>query len=64
VHARVLRLHADLTLACRGRLDASGRSADPDARRELFEAMAQLARTGRARVEQPPAIGCSIKWRA
>jgi len=55
---------AALTLAYRGRLDASGRSADPAARRELFEAMSQLTRTGRAPVEQTPAIGCSIKWRA
>ena len=54
---------AELTLAYRGRLDASGRSPDPDARRELYEAMLQVARTGRAPVEQVPAIGCSIKWR-
>jgi peroxiredoxin len=53
----------DLTLAYRGRLDASGRAAVPGARRELFEAMAQVARTGRAPVEQTPSIGCSIKWR-
>jgi peroxiredoxin len=53
----------DLTLAYRGRLDASGRSPDPAARRELFEAMAQVARTGRAPVDQYPSIGCSIKWR-
>jgi len=55
---------ANLTLAYRGRLDASGRSPDPDARRELYEAMVQVARTGRAPVEQVPAIGCSIKWRS
>ena len=54
----------DLTLAYRGRLDASGKSADPAARRELYEAMAQVARTGRAPVEQAPSIGCAIKWRA
>jgi Peroxiredoxin len=53
----------DLTLAYRGRLDASGRSPDPSARRELFEAMAQVARTGRAPVDQILSIGCSIKWR-
>lgn len=53
----------DLTLAYRGRLDASGRSSDPSARRELFEAMSQVARTGRAPVDQTPSIGCSIKWR-
>jgi peroxiredoxin len=54
---------ASLTLAYRGRLDASGRSSDPAARRELYEAMVQVARTGRAPLEQTPAIGCSIKWR-
>jgi peroxiredoxin len=54
----------DLTLAYHGRLDASGRSPDPTARRELYEAMAQVARTGRAPVEQTPSIGCSIKWRS
>ena len=48
----------DLTLAYRGRLDASGRSSDPTARRELFDAMSQVARTGRAPVDQHP-----IKWR-
>ncbi len=52
-----------LTLAYRGRLDSSGRSSDPGAERELFDAMAQVARTGRAPVEQTPSIGCSIKWR-
>jgi hypothetical protein len=54
----------NLTLAYRGRLDGSGRSPDPTAKRELYEAMAQVARTGRAPVEQSPSIGCSIKWRA
>ena len=53
----------NLTLAYRGRLDASGRSPDPTARRELFEAMSQVARTGRAPVDQHPSIGCSIKWK-
>ena len=53
----------DLTLAYRGRLDSSGRSPNPDARRELYEAMAQVARTGRAPLDQHPSIGCSIKWR-
>lgn len=53
----------DLTLAYRGRLDASGRKPDPAARRELYEAMAQLARIGRAPLDQSPSFGCSIKWR-
>ncbi len=52
-------------LQYRGRLDASGRSAgDPQARRELFEAMAQIAETGQGPREQTASIGCSIKWKA
>lgn len=54
----------DLELEYRGRLDASGRQpAAPDARRELLEAMLQIARTGRGPAQQQPSIGCSIKWR-
>ncbi|MGI9265414.1 MAG: thioredoxin family protein, partial [Gammaproteobacteria bacterium] len=54
---------ADLSLQYRGRLDASGmRAAAPDARRELFEAMLQVARTGSGPSQQAPSIGCSIKW--
>jgi len=53
-----------LELQYRGRLDASGRSpAAPDARRDLFEAMREIARTGRGPDEQIAGIGCSIKWR-
>ncbi len=52
-------------LQYRGRLDASGRNpAPPDARRELYEAMRQIAETGRGPAEQVPAIGCSIKGKA
>jgi peroxiredoxin len=48
-----------------GRLDASGRNpAPPDAPRELFEAMKQVAETGRGPAEQTPSMGCSIKWKA
>ncbi len=55
---------ADLGLQYRGRLDASGKeTAPPEAKRELFEAMAQVAETGKGPVEQTPSIGCSIKWR-
>ncbi len=54
----------DLELQYRGRLDASGRApAAPDARRELFEAMVEIARTGHGPTDQTPSIGCSIKWR-
>ncbi len=53
----------DLKLAYRGRLDASGRSPDPTAARELFDAMVAVARTGVAPALQHPSIGCSIKWK-
>ena len=52
-----------LRLAYRGRLDASGRSADPAAPRELYPAMAAIARGDAAPATQHPSIGCSIKWR-
>lgn len=57
--------NADLRLQYRGRLDASGRQSAPTgARRELFEAMKQIAETGQGPKEQIAAIGCSIKWKA
>lgn len=56
---------AGFGLQYRGRLDESGRQpAGPDARRELFEAMRQVAETGRGPAEQHASMGCSIKWRA
>ena len=55
--------NADLELQYRGRLDASKTSLVPDARRELFEAMRQVAETGRGPAEQMPSMGCSIKWK-
>jgi peroxiredoxin len=55
--------NADLGLQYRGRLDASGRTAIPDARRELFEAMMRIAETGEGPRDQTPSIGCSIKWK-
>jgi peroxiredoxin len=53
----------DLKLVYRGRLDASGRSPDPQAPRELFAAMSAVARGEAAPALQHPSIGCSIKWR-
>jgi hypothetical protein len=54
----------DLKLQYRGRLDASGRApAAPDIRRELFEAMREIAASGHGPREQTASIGCSIKWR-
>lgn len=56
--------NADFELQYRGRLDASNKAtAPPDARRELFEAMVQIAETGCGPQTQVPSIGCSIKWR-
>jgi len=56
--------NARLELQYRGRLDASGRNpGPPEARRELFEAMQQIARSGRGPEEQMASIGCSIKWK-
>ena len=55
--------NAKLELAYHGRLDASGKSPDPSARRELYDAMLEIARTGRGPAEQKHADGCSIKWR-
>ena len=55
----------DLQLQYRGRLDASRKEAAPtDARRDLFEAMQQVALTGHGPAAQIPSMGCSIKWRA
>ena len=55
---------ADLGLRYRGRLDASRVEPVPDARRELFEAMREVAASGRGPSEQIASMGCSIKWRA
>lgn len=55
--------NSELKLAYRGRIDASGRSSDPNAPRELFDAMVEVARTGRGPAVQKPSVGCSIKWR-
>jgi peroxiredoxin len=53
-----------LELQYRGRLDASRKEAGPsDLRRELFEAMKQVAETGQGPREQIPSMGCSIKWK-
>lgn len=53
----------DLKLQYRGRLDDSGREAKAAAHRDLFDAMVQVARTGKAPPEQKSSIGCSIKWK-
>ncbi len=54
---------AGLGLQYRGRLDDSGRMPKPQAARELFDAMVEVARTGKGPARQTPSVGCSIKWR-
>jgi peroxiredoxin len=57
--------NADLELKYRGRLDASRSSAGPeDLRRDLYEAMVEVAKTGQGPRDQTPSMGCSIKWKA
>lgn len=56
--------NSKLELQYRGRLDASGTRALPDAHRELFEAMVGVVKTGRGPQAQTPSIGCSIKWKS
>ena len=56
--------NADLELQYRGRLDAAGRSPDPSAPRELFDAMVKIAETGQGPRDQTPSVGCTIKWKA
>ncbi len=54
-----------LELQYRGRLDATtpSKTASANAPRELFEAMCQIAETGKGPGVQIPSMGCSIKWR-
>ena len=55
--------NADLELQYRGRLDASRKeSAATDVKRDLFDAMSQVATTDQGPLEQIPSMGCSIKW--
>jgi len=54
-----------LELQYRGRLDASRDQAGPDElRRDLYEAMKQVAETGEGPRDQIASMGCSIKWKA
>jgi len=52
-----------LELQYRGRLDASRREAIANTKRDLFNAMVQIAQTGTGPREQIQSIGCSIKWK-
>lgn len=54
----------DLELQYRGRLDeTTPSSSNPDAERELYIAMKQIALTGHGPEKQNRSMGCSIKWR-
>ncbi|HEX4571140.1 MAG TPA: thioredoxin family protein [Dongiaceae bacterium] len=56
--------NADLSLQYRGRIyDVRNRQRVPGSKRELYEAMTQIARSGRGPEEQTPSMGCSIKWK-
>lgn len=56
--------NAALGLQYRGRLDAAGRNPRPAGmRRDLVEAMRQVAETGQGPHDQVPSMGCSIKWK-
>lgn len=54
-----------LQLQYRGRIDESRKDTAPEGvRRDLFEAMQQVALSGHGPARQIPGIGCSIKWRS
>ncbi len=57
--------NAEGDLQYRGRLDEVNPSklATDSTKKELLEAMLQVAKTGTAPSEQTPSMGCSIKWR-
>lgn len=56
--------NGSLQLQYRGRLDASRKEAvGDDVRRDLYEAMAAIARTAEGPQDQIASIGCSIKWK-
>lgn len=56
--------NASMQLQYRGRLDASRKeAAAADVKRDLFDAMKQVAQTGHGPKQQIPSMGCSIKWK-
>ena len=57
--------NSGLGLQYRGRLDATrGTASQADLPRDLYDAMAQVAETGRGPTDQVPSMGCSIKWKS
>ena len=56
--------NSDGELQYRGRLDGSRKQESiEDLRRDLYEAMRQVAHSGQGPREQIASVGCSIKWR-
>ena len=56
--------NSKLELQYRGRFDSTGRGeAQPNNKRELFEAMKLVAETQKGPEIQHASIGCSIKWK-
>ena len=54
-----------MALQYRGRLDESRKkTAAEDVKRDLFDAMKQVAQTGHGPKQQIPSMGCSIKWKS
>ena len=51
-----------LGLQYRGRLDESRKESVDGAKRELFEAMKRISKSGKGPEKQIPSMGCSIKW--
>jgi peroxiredoxin len=57
--------NGNMQLQYRGRLDESRKqTAAADVKRDLFDAMKQVALTGCGPEQQIPSMGCSIKWKS
>ncbi|MBZ0164466.1 MAG: thioredoxin family protein [Notoacmeibacter sp.] len=56
--------NANMELQYRGRLDASRKETGPaDLKRDLYDAMVMVAKTGKGPRDQIASMGCSIKWK-
>ncbi len=55
--------NSNLELQYRGRLDSAKKDVIPDAKRELYIAMAEISEINEFKGEQISSIGCSIKWK-
>jgi len=55
--------NSNLGLQYRGRFDESRKETAPNSvKRDLYDAMSMVAKTGNGPKEQIPSMGCSIKW--